>query len=233
MAGRLGLDPTEESKSYSALFVLMVALLLAGAVWAIWDDNISRRPWKQYQVEFDQRAYQSFMHDAGEEDARLAKVPAYVKLTKQLDAARQAFSSGETTAKLVDLNTPLTAAKLVADDKHQIVRFTKYKLTQRWYDYNHAIQTDADSKPIKDNIDRLNQRLVGEQATSDAAKAKVDAIKGQIEALNSKVESITEELKKYTKKRDDFIEKADTYMLPITFQGRDRHHLPQDPTKQR
>jgi len=53
MAGRLGLDPTEESKSYSALFVLMVALLLAGAVWAIWDDNISRRPWKQYQVEFD------------------------------------------------------------------------------------------------------------------------------------------------------------------------------------
>ncbi len=220
MAGRLGLDPNEESKSYSALFVLMVALLLAGAVWAIWDDNISRRPWKQYQVEFDDLAYKKFMHDAADEDARLAKVPDYVKLTKQLEAARAALSSGETTAKLADLNNQVKAAKVVADDKDQIVRFTKSELTERWYDYNHAIQTNGDSRPIKEEIDKLNQRLVGEQAVSDDAKAKEDALKGQIEALNSKVESITEELKKYTKKRDDFIEKADTYMIPVTFQGR-------------
>jgi len=48
MAGRPGLDPSEEAKSYSAMFVLMVALLLGAAVWSIWDDNISRRPWKEY-----------------------------------------------------------------------------------------------------------------------------------------------------------------------------------------
>ncbi len=220
MAGRLGLDPNEESKSYSALFVLMVALLLAGAVWAIWDDNISRRPWKEYQVEFDDLAYKKFMSDAAAEDARLAKVPDYVKLTKQLEAARAALNSGATTARLADLNTQLTAAKVVADDKDQVVRFTKSELTERWYDYNHAIQTNGDSRPIKEDIDRLNQRLVGEQAASDDAKGKEDAIKGQIEALNSKVESITEELKKYTKKRDDFIDKADTYMIPVSFQGR-------------
>ena len=123
-------------------------------------------------------------------------------------------------AKLADLETQLKAAKVVADDKDQVARFTKSELTERWYDYNHAIQTNGDSRPIKEDIDQLNQRLVGEQAVSDAAKAKEDAIKGQIEALNSKVESITEELKKYTKKRDDFIEKADTYMIPVTFQGR-------------
>jgi len=220
MAGRLGLDPTEESKSFSALFVLMVALLLAGAVWAIWDDNISRRPWKQYQVEFDNLAYKKLMGDAADEDARLAKDPKYVKLTEQLKAAQQALTSGATVAKLDDLQTQLKAAKVVADDKDQVVRFTKSELTERWYDYNHAIQIGADSKPFKDDIDRLNQGLVGQQAISDAAKAKVDAIKGQIEALNSQVETITEQLKVYTKKRDDFIEKADGYMIPLTFQGR-------------
>ncbi len=57
MAGRPGLDPIEEGKSFSALFVLMIAVLLVSAIWAIWDDNISRRPWKQYQVEFDRLAY--------------------------------------------------------------------------------------------------------------------------------------------------------------------------------
>src|SRR5580704_12707481 len=105
MAGRLGLDPTEESKSYSALFVLMVALLLAAAVWAIWDDNISRRPWKQSQVEFDELAYKTFMGKASDEDARLAKDPKYVTLSKQLAAAQAALKPGATTAKLDDLNT--------------------------------------------------------------------------------------------------------------------------------
>ena len=132
MAGRLGLDPTEESKSFSALFVLMVALLLAGAVWAIWDDNISRRPWKQFQVEFDELAYNSLMKKAADEDARLGKDPKYVKLNQELAAAKEAYKSGTTTARLDDLNTQLKAAKVIADDKDQVVRFTKSELTERW-----------------------------------------------------------------------------------------------------
>ena len=52
MAGRPVLDLTEEGKSYSALFVLMVALLLLTADWSIRDDNTSRRPWKAYHVKW-------------------------------------------------------------------------------------------------------------------------------------------------------------------------------------
>jgi mono/diheme cytochrome c family protein len=220
MAGRLGLDPNEESKSYSALFVLMVALLLAAAVWAIWDDNISRRPWKQYQVEFDDLAYKKFMKDAAAEDQRLAKDPQYVNLSKQLATAEEALHSGQTQDQLADLRAQLTQAKVVADDKDQVARFTKSELTERWYDYNHAIQTNQDARPYKESIDRLNARLEGEQAISDQAKNNEDSIKAKIEALNSEVESITEKLKVFTKKRDDLIQKADTYMIPVSFQGR-------------
>ncbi len=229
MAGRLGLDPTEESKSYSALFVLMVALLLAAAVWAIWDDNISRRPWKQYQVEFDQMAYQRFMDKAAQEDARLAKDPKYVKLSQELAAAQAALSSGQTTAKLDELHAQLKAAKVESDDKDQVVRFTKSELTERWYDYNHAIQTNEDPRPYKEDIDRLNQRLVGEQAAADAAKARVDAIKAEIEAVGATVENLTDQLKTFTKKRDDFIQKADTYMIPVSFKGRVLFRYPKIP----
>ncbi len=75
MAGRPGLDPTEEGKSYSALFVLLVAVLLVSAVWSIWDDNISRRPWKQYQVQWDHLAYDKYISDAAEEQKRLNADP--------------------------------------------------------------------------------------------------------------------------------------------------------------
>ena len=89
MAGRPGLDPTEEGKSYSALFVLLVAVLLVSAVWSIWDDNISRRPWKQYQVEWDHLAYDKYMKDAADEQKRLDADPEYQKVSKELAAAQK------------------------------------------------------------------------------------------------------------------------------------------------
>ena len=38
---------------------------------------------------------------------------------------------------------------MVADDKDQVARFTKSELTERWYDYNHAIQTNGDSQTVQ------------------------------------------------------------------------------------
>ncbi len=220
MALRYGLDPREERKSYSALFVLLVGLLLAGTIWSVWDDNISRRPWKQYQVEFYRLAYDQYMKQAQDEDKRLAQNPEYVKLSRELADAQKDLHSGATQARLEQLRAELLQAKEAAGDKDQAVRFTKSELTERWYDYNHAIQSEQDAAPIKAKIDRLNQRLVGEQAESDKAKHGQAEVQGRIEALNSKVDSITVKLKKLSKTRDDLIEKADGYMIPVTFKNR-------------
>jgi len=220
MALRYGLDPREERKSYSALFVLLVGLLLAGTIWSVWDDNISRRPWKQYQVEFYRLAYDQYMKQAQDEDKRLAQNPEYVKLIRELVGAQRDLRSGATQAKLEQLRAELGQAKHVAGDKDQAVRFTKSELTERWYDYNHAIQSEQDAAPIKAEIDRLNQSLVGEQAESDKAKHSQAEVQGRIEALTSKVDSITGKLKQLGKTRDDLIEKADGYMIPVTFKDR-------------
>src|ERR1700688_2122956 len=215
MAGRPGLDPTEEGKSYSALFVLMVAVLLVSAVWSIWDDNISRRPWKDYQVKWDRLAYDKYMKEADEEKKRLNADPEYQKVSKDLAAAQKELDSGATGAKLADLRAQLVDLKVAADDKDQMVRFTKSYLTERWYDYNHAVQEKEDPTPYKNEIDRLNAELAQENVVSDAAKAKYQAVKDQIDALNSEVESLTEQMQKLTAKRDDFFDKADTYMIPV------------------
>jgi mono/diheme cytochrome c family protein len=220
MAGRPGLDPGEESKSYSALFVLIVALLLVVSVWSIWDDNISRRPWKEYQVEFDKLAYNKYMSDAAAEQKTLDANPDYVKLVKQLDIARRQLSSGETAAKLAALKSQAVALKVASDEKEQAVRFTKSYLTEAWYDYNHAIQTKADPSGYKNEIDQLNRELAGENKESDAAKAALQRVKDEIDALNSQVDTVTDKLKTMTKKRDDLIDKADGFMIPIKFAGR-------------
>ena len=47
-----GVDLKEEKKSYGSVFVIGVALLVALSLWAYWDDNITRRPWKGVQARF-------------------------------------------------------------------------------------------------------------------------------------------------------------------------------------
>ncbi len=220
MAGRPGLDPTEEGKSYSALFVLMVALLLVVAVWSIWDDNISRRPWKEYQVEFDRLAYDKYMQDAADEQKTLDANPEYVKLIKDLAADERQLNSGETADKLASLKQELVGLKVTADEKDQAARFTKSFLTESWYDYNHAIQTRQDPTEYKNQIDQLNRNLDQETKISDDAKARFQKVKDEIDALNSQVDTVTDKLKTLTKKRDDLTDKADGYMIPVKFAGR-------------
>ncbi len=229
MALRPGLDPVEESKSFSALFLLMVALLLVGAVWAIWDDNVSRRPWKEYQVEFDRLAYDKYMNDAAAEQARLNKDADYLKLTSDLAAAQAELDSGATARRLEDLRAALKVAKQVADDKDQPVRFTKSELTERWYDYNHAIQENEDPAPYKKMIDALDARLAGEQVVSDQAKQGAQDLQNQIDALNARVDDLKEKLTKFTKTRDDLFDKADEYMIPVKFMGRTLFRYPKIP----
>ena len=47
-----------ESKSYSALFFILSALLGLVTIWGFWDEMITRRPWKQVQQQFYQYEYE-------------------------------------------------------------------------------------------------------------------------------------------------------------------------------
>src|ERR1700730_75653 len=220
MAGRPGLDPIEEGKAFSALFVLMIAVLLVSAIWAIWDDNISRRPWKQYQVEFDRLAYNKYMKDVADEQKKLNDNPEYVKDEKDLAEAQRQVDSGESQRKLDDLASQEVKLKNVADDKDQAVRFTKSILTERMYDYNHAIQVKEDPAPIWSDIQKLQKELDGENAESDKAKKNLQDVKDQVDKINSQVADLTDKLKVLNKTRDDLMDKADAYMIPIKFMGR-------------
>ncbi len=178
MAGRPGLDPIEEGKSYSALFVLMIAVLMVSAIWAIWDDNISRRPWKEYQVKFDELAYNKYMKDVAAEQKKLNDNPDYVKDEKDLTQAQHELASGQTQRKLDELEAQEVNLKNIADDKDQAVRFTKSILTERMYDYNHAIQVKEDAAPIWSEIQKLQKELDGENAESDKAKKDLQERQG-------------------------------------------------------
>ena len=211
MAGRPGLDPTEEGKSYSALFVLMVAVLLVSAVWSIWDDNISRRPWKQYQVEWDHLAYDKYMNDAADEQKRLNADPEYQKVSKDLAEAQKELDSGATAAKLADLRAQLVDLNNTANDKDQLVRFTK--------SYPDRAMVRLQSCGPGQGGSRRRYKAGNRQARRGTRAGKYRLRQGQGQSAGGQGSDRGAQLagrhphradEELTAKRDDFFDKADS-----------------------
>ena len=100
MAGRKDAPLDDEQRSYGALWLVCSLLLFVGALWAVADDNIFRRPWKKFQAEFSRLEIKRIEDGIAEEQKRLDADPAYQAATKAVDDARASVASGETAAKL-------------------------------------------------------------------------------------------------------------------------------------
>src|SRR5712692_5927237 len=93
----------DEKRSYSGVFLLVVGLLLVGSVWAVWDDYVTRRPWKKYQASFYALAYNKTRNELAQEDQRLQADSAYHEAQAKLTAAQKEFSDGTTGKRLAEL----------------------------------------------------------------------------------------------------------------------------------
>src|SRR5262245_51583362 len=107
---------SDEKKSYSGVFLLSVGLLLVGSVWAVWDDDVTRRPWKKYQAAFYSLAYDKARNELRQEDQRLQADPAYQEAQAKLSATQKEFGDGTPGKRLADLKQQLATAETRASD---------------------------------------------------------------------------------------------------------------------
>ena len=77
MAGRSEPVLDDEKRSYGAVWLVCSLLLFVGALWAVVDDNVFRRPWKKYQAEFNSLEIQRLEQAIADEQRRLDADPAY------------------------------------------------------------------------------------------------------------------------------------------------------------
>src|SRR4029077_13862621 len=113
----------EEKKSRSVLFLLSAVALLVTGIWAVWNDNISRRPWKLFQYEFHNLEYQRAQDALAAEQTRLEADPQYQDLQKQLAAARKSLTEGETAKQIADRQGQPAAPAKALHRAHPHLRF--------------------------------------------------------------------------------------------------------------
>lgn len=205
----------DEKRSYSAVFLLAVGLLLAGAVWSVWDDNISRRPWKYYQAEFSEQEQNAVRQEIKKEDDRLAADPAYQQVVKDLAAAREHLTSGETAKRIAALDTERDRVGLRHHEIDLRLRVVKSRLEEAWYDYDSAILAHQPAEALHARLEALDKDKVEMQKGFDDTKAQVDKIDKELVEVRSEVKGLEDKLKQLNSEHDRLTEKLENLTLAV------------------
>ena len=200
-----GVDEGEEKKSYASVFLLGSALLVVVTLWTFWDDNVTRRPWKNYQGEFNRLDYQRAQAAYQEEDKKLKEDPAYQELAKKLATEETSLNNGDLADKLTSLEQEEIKANIHFTEVDQEVKFIKSQLEEEWYEYDHAVQQGRGTKAYEKRIQELDKEKAKLDPTLEEARQKREQVKAEIKQLGSDVKNAKSEIAKLAVGRDKWL----------------------------
>ena len=189
-----GVDPNEEKKSYGAVFFVGSILLVVVSLWAVFDDNITRRVWKIHQTEFLQTDYERAAAALAKEQQRLDADPKYSDLVKKRDAELQSLAGGEKGAKLAELKELQQQVEVQYFDADQEVKFVKSELDEAWYEFDHAVQQGRDASSYDKHIRELLEVQHSLEPALEAARKKRVDVKQEIGEVQGGVKGIEEQI---------------------------------------
>ncbi|MDE2059989.1 MAG: c-type cytochrome [candidate division NC10 bacterium] len=189
-----------EQRSLRILFFIASMLFVLVAVWAVWNEEKTRRPWKAYQQEFNRLEYGQVARELAVERSRLGTPDVQATLAKlQADLkAAQARLAGPDSTKAQQL---LAQREAGYADINMKAQFIKSELDEALYWVEHAIQSKEDTtKPrakvaaiekrlreLSVQVDRLRARVEEARTVVKRFQVDVDTIQGRIEELNTPV----------------------------------------------
>ena len=183
----------EEKKSYASVFLLAVALLLVGGIWVMWDDQISRRPWKKYQYDFSKVQIEQARDAVEAEEKRLEELADYQKVVEGLAEARQQNSGGETGRVLSELESREQSARIAFDEAEFNLRVVKSKIEEAWYEYEHAILHHGDTESTKAHLEELEEEKTRDEEQVAEKQARLNQILNERKEIESVVLTLEKE----------------------------------------
>ncbi len=189
-----GVDPNEEKKSYGAVFFVGSILLVVVALWAVFDDNITRRVWKIHQTEFIRTDYERAAAALAREQERLNADPKYQELVKRRDAELRSLDSGEKGERLAEMKELQQQVEVEYFDADQEVKFVKSQQEEAWYEFDHAVQQGRDAGPYRKHITELEEIQHSLEPALAAARRKRADVKAEIREVGSALKAIEEQL---------------------------------------
>jgi len=203
----------EEKRSYGGLWLVLSLLLFVGALWAIADDNIFRRPWKRYQADFSRLEIGAIEDAIAAEEKRLAEDPKFQAALTAVADARAHLSSGETATKIAELEQALEQARLDDLEKDLNLRFVKSELEELRFQYDDAHHHGRPTDAIWAKIQERNQLQEERQHIFRESQERIATLEQEIATLRATLKTAEDALAELTKTRDELRERLTTISL--------------------
>jgi len=188
----------EEEKSYVGLYVFLSFILAATNVWALWNEIVGKRPWKDYQARYYELEYENAKKKY--DDAVLAfeqqdEQDLYNAVEQKLDKAKKEFKQPK-----IQREYKKTLAELRALDKKELapLRFEsiviRNKMLEEEYQYGKhkrdeskksILELDDKSKALAEKIKRIEEKRAELQMQLDGAKGAITKYTKELESHSS------------------------------------------------
>jgi cytochrome c1 len=203
----------EEKRSYAGLWLVLSLFLFVGALWAVADDNVFRRPWKRYQAEFNRLEIRRLEEAIAAEQTRLDGLEAYQAAAGRLATAEEGLAGGETAAKLAALRGELTAAQQADQSKDLNLRFVKSELEELRYLYDDALHHGRPTDEIARTI-TAREALKAERAKIyGESQDRIAGLEAEIKALEAGRKAAEDAIAELTTTRDDLQQRLENVSL--------------------
>jgi mono/diheme cytochrome c family protein len=204
---RKDLKLDEEKRSYGALWLVCSLLLLVGALWAVADDNIFRRPWKKYQAEFNRLEINRLKEAIAAEQKRLDADPAYQQAVAAVAKARADVDSGEQKQKIAGLEQQLVKAQEEDQGKDLNLRFVKSTLEELRYHFDDALHHGQPTDDIGRRIAEGEKLKAERDKIYAESQQHIADIEKQIKAIRQGLKNAEDAVAKLTTAREDLKDK--------------------------
>lgn len=178
-----------EQRSLRVLFFISSMLFMLVAVWAVWNEGKTRRPWKAYQQEFNRLESQQITRELAAERSKLNAPEvrvALAKLQQDLKAA-QARLAGPESAKVQQL---LAQREAEYTEINRQAQFIKSQLDETLYWVEHAVYEKKDPAKLRVKVAALEEKLRELTTQVDKLSARVEEARDGVKRFQTDVDTI-------------------------------------------
>lgn len=179
-------------KSYAPHFAALALALLLVTFWTVWDEAVGKRPWKEYQQQFFEKAQNKFRADletAKKELHDAQSTEEYAQARAEYEAVQKVYESSQARAERSRLQGELAGIQKDLDEvrhRFQILRGT-YQETVYHFEHNRSPHLKTELERLDPEITQLSARMTQLQVQKKATLEQLRGAEHKLEEARARL----------------------------------------------
>ena len=202
-----------EERNYSVYYVVFAGFLFLGTMWAVVDEVVTRRPWKDVQRDYQALAARKMKEQYDQAVTELDSA-SYMDLSAKLAAAQDSLSSPVYTGALAGYDRVLES--LARENRRY--QFAKSRGDEAYYFYKKSLHEGEESPKEKERLASDESEMAFHQTAINALEKERDSVFSVLNGYRLEVrknQNALTDLRKKTDRWDAKVKKAEGAPIEI------------------